>query len=209
MNVIPIQSNEINIPMSINLGNVIFRDFYAVWRDFLNGTLTELNDELIPSNITSLSDSSFRNHPSLSIVNLTHIDSVGSYCFYYCPIVEMHLPNLQIAGSYAFAYNAYTSLDFPKLIEARSGMCYYCQNLETVSFDKAVTLYNQAFYYCRNLDTLILRDDTKSTLSSSNVFIGTKIASGEGHIYVPTNLVEEYKNDPIWSIYSSQIESIT
>ena len=208
MNVIPIRSNEVNIPISIDLGNVVYKDFYVVWRDFLNGTLTELNDDLIPENITEFADSTFRNYSSLTSVRLTNIVSIGSYCFYYCPLTELYLPNLRSAGNYAFSYNAYTQLELPELTEARNGLCYYCQNLETAVFDEPVVFYSQAFYNCRNLDALILRNENKSTLLSTNVFGGTKIASGEGRIYVPSNLLEEYKNDSMWGIYASQIEAL-
>ena len=42
----------------------------------------------------------------------------------------------------------------------------------------------------------------------NHVFKGTKIETGEGKIYVPTNLVNTYKTADGWNKYSSQIESV-
>ena len=56
---------------------------------------------------------------------------------------------------------------------------------------------------------MIIRSTTISILSATNALTDTKIARGEGAIYVPTNLVDTYKAASNWSTYASQIYPIS
>lgn len=43
----------------------------------------------------------------------------------------------------------------------------------------------------------------------TNAFTGTKIASGTGYVYVPDELVEEYKVATNWSTFANQIKPLS
>lgn len=70
------------------------------------------------------------------------------------------------------------------------------------------SIAGNAFRECTKLNTLVLKSNAFCTLSSYNALIGTPIASGEGFIYVPKILMENYKKDTNWIIYKNQIRSI-
>ena len=72
-----------------------------------------------------------------------------------------------------------------------------------------VTIQANAFAGCTQLTHLIIRSTTVSTLSATSALTGTKIASGNGAIYVPAELVDTYKAATNWSTYASQIYPIT
>lgn len=208
MNIIPVHSNDVSIPMTISTSSIVYNGYYNVWHDYLSGTLTELTDDTLPPDIVILGDSVFRNYSSLTSVELENIIEVGTYCFYYSSINNLVLPNLQKAGNYSFAYIPVESVEFPNVTELRPSAFYYCSNLQNASFNKAVLFGNQVFYNCRELDSLTLSSNTMSTLASSNALLGTKIASGEGSIYVPESLIEQYQNAPGWSTYADRFQAL-
>jgi hypothetical protein len=45
-------------------------------------------------------------------------------------------------------------------------------------------------------------------MSNVNVLQLTKIANGEGYIYVPASMVDSYKSASNWSTYAAQIRAI-
>lgn len=84
----------------------------------------------------------------------------------------------------------------------------YCSALTTVDFPAATSIGDYAFYNCSNLTTLILRSGTMATLSSTNAFTGTPIASGTGYIYVPASMVDSYKAASNWSTFAAQFRAL-
>ena len=99
------------------------------------------------------------------------------------------LPNCNSVGTYAFAR---------------------CGELKTVDLSQKLSIGNAVFISSTALRHLILRSETLCTLSTSfsNVFNYTKIAIGEGAIYVPSTLVEAYKSATNWSAAADQIYAI-
>ena len=47
-----------------------------------------------------------------------------------------------------------------------------------------------------------------ATLSNTNAFSSTPIASGTGYIYVPRALVDSYKAASKWSTYANQFRAL-
>ena len=208
MNLIPVSSNEKTIPMTVSLKTDVHHVFRDAWKLFLRGELTELTDENVPSELTAISGSAFRNCSSLETVSLSNIKTIGTYCFYDCRIENFSMPKLENAENYSLAYNSFTAVTLPNLINAKNGAFWYCSELETADFEKLVSIYSQAFYQCSKLENLILRSTTMVSLSSINALSNTKIASGEGFIYVPESLITTYQSDVIWNTYSERFRAV-
>ena len=85
---------------------------------------------------------------------------------------------------------------------------YKCSGLTTAVFPAATRISSSAFQGRSSLTALILRSETMATLSSTNAFSSTPIASGTGYIYVPAALVDSYKTATNWSVYADQIRAI-
>ena len=85
-----------------------------------------------------------------------------------------------------------------------------CENLEVVDLTNTshVDIYEHVFNNCKKLNALIIRSSAVATLMNTNALYNTMINSKVGAIYVPSNLVSEYKISTNWSTYSSQIYSI-
>ena len=65
----------------------------------------------------------------------------------------------------------------------------------------AITIAANAFNGASNLKHLVIRSNTVATLSNTSAFTGTDIATGNGAVYVPANLVDSYKAATNWSNY--------
>ena len=46
-------------------------------------------------------------------------------------------------------------------------------------------------------------------MADANTFVGSGIASGTGYIYVPDDLVDQYKVATNWATYASQIKGLS
>ena len=75
-----------------------------------------------------------------------------------------------------------------------------CYELETVDFTypTSINLGSYAFANCYKLKSVILRSDVMAT-PSSNSFDASPIVSNRGAIYVPADMVAQYKADYRWS----------
>jgi hypothetical protein len=85
-----------------------------------------------------------------------------------------------------------------------------CNSLKKLDFGSLSNgIGGAAFYSCSSLNTLILRyADGVPALSNKNAFTSTPIALGTGYIYVPQDLVEQYKEATNWSLFADQIRAI-
>lgn len=83
-----------------------------------------------------------------------------------------------------------------------------CSKLEKIDFDVLEEIKDADFYQCSALSAVIIRSPAVCTLSDSNAFKSTPIASGTGYIYVPAALVDSYKAATNWSVYADQIRAI-
>ena len=83
---------------------------------------------------------------------------------------------------------------------------YGCTALTTADFPVATSIGSSAFQSCSNLTTLILRNTQKVvTLSSTTAFTGATNCI----IYVPDDLVDDYKAASNWSTYADRIKGLS
>ena len=81
--------------------------------------------------------------------------------------------------------------------------------LTTVSLPVATSIGSSAFRNCTALTSLTLSKNQVATLSNTNALQGTPIASGTGYVYVPDDLVDQYKVATNWATYANQILPIS
>lgn len=157
--------------------------------------------------------------------------SVGAYAFYDCKqLKSVVLPNLKTCGDYAFRNTAIETVDFPQL--THMGVYTFADNealktaclpktgsipnsafrsdgaLEIVDLGSATSIGNMTFYYCISLHTLIIRTNAFCSIGSS-ALVASPIYKGNGFVYVPDNLVGEYKVATGWSDVASQIRPLS
>lgn len=72
----------------------------------------------------------------------------------------------------------------------------------------ATTIFSNNKLSFPNIKTLVLRASSICSLGSTNTLKNSLIANGEGHIYVPDNLVNSYKTAANWSTYANQIKPL-
>lgn len=199
------------LPMTIDetvVHKEIIIRYVGPYAETLQGTLTELDDTMIPEGITVLRDYTFQENVNLEKVSLLHIRDVGVSCFNSCAITDLYMPALEIARSQAFAYNPFTFVELPSLTSISTQTFQRCERMIRADFLSLTEIMGRAFYNCSALDTLILRSNQVVELLGTQHFANTKIESGQGHIYVPDNLVDSYKAAEGWSTYANQIRSI-
>ena len=136
-----------------------------------------------------------------------------------------------VLGRYAFIYCAATSFDFPNVVETKDSVLLACTNATFINLPKVKILGQSAIGSCVRLEkielpsceqigsyvfsndsrlkTIILSNNIVSALDNTNAFTGTPIANGTGFVYVPVNLVGEYKAATNWSTFASQIKPIS
>ena len=156
----------------------------------MDGILTRKGTTISNDRITYLGTEVFRNYDSLKVADFPNVTSTGVNTFYACyGLSTVNLPKLSAIVKNMFSYSSLLKkLDFPRVESIDTG----------------------AFSSCSRLVTLLLRKaDTVCTLANVNAFTNTPIASGTGLIYVPDNLVEQYKAATNWSTYENQIKPIS
>ena len=167
-----------------------YADGYEKGDSNMDGILTRKGTTIRNDRITYLGIEVFRNYESLAVVDFPNVTSAGANIFYAC-------------------YGLRT-VNLPSLISISSNMFAYSSLLNTLDFPSVESISGGAFSGCSRLVALILRKaDAVCTLGNVNAFTSTPIAKGTGYIYVPDDLVEQYKAATNWSTFASQIKPIS
>lgn len=138
---------------------------------------------------TQANNYAFQQDTALTTVSLPLVTSIGANAFYGC--------------------SSLTSADFPLVTSIGASAFNRCSSLTTVSLPAATRVTDYAFYNCSALTSLTLSKNQVATLTSINALQFTPIASGTGYVYVPDNLVDQYKAATNWKTYANQILPIS
>ena len=130
---------------------------YTSSGSFLTKNLQEV---VLPSDMTSLGDYCFAYTPSLTILNIENITSIGKYCFYgnkALPITELP-KNLTTIGEYAFALckGIATKISIPDGVTKLEKRTFYNTPIRQISMENVTEFYdvdstNSPFYTCTSL----------------------------------------------------------
>lgn len=134
--------------------------------------------------VTTVKGDAFCGYKALKNVNLPLAKSLGGSVFGNCTALE--------------------SVSLPSVISASNYLFQNCTALKTVDFAVLPKTYHGIFSQCTSLKNIILRNESAvvSLYDATNVINGTPFASGGtgGRVFVPSALIEEYKNATNWSI---------
>ena len=70
-------------------------------------------------------------------------------------------------------------------------------------------IQSNALNTCEGLVALIITEKSVAKLTSATAFTGSAVASATGYIYVPDDLVDQYKAATNWATYASQIKGFS
>ena len=108
-----------------------------------------------------------------------------------------------------------------EITKLRKGAFYSCTGLKTVDFSVVSYINTEAFRYCYRLNKVVLRNPSVCTLGNTAAFSGCYHLTGTQHntynpkglkdcyIFVPDELVEDYKVTTNWLTYADQIKPIS
>ena len=115
-----------------------------------------------------------------------------------------------IIGRYGLANcTKLTSVVLPAVSTMDGNSMIGCSALTKADFSNLKTIRYSTFYNNKKLIALIIRRHAVTTLdNTTNVFKNTPIESGTGYIYVPSDMVSNYKTATNWSKYANQIRAI-
>lgn len=158
---------------------------------------TDAEDALVARRITSYTND--------------RADIIGAYTFCFCQ--NLASVTMQKAKSIeASAFNgcpSLTEVNIPLIKNIASSAFISC-GIKQIDLSSIVSLGATVFRGCTKLDTVIIRREAGAcTLAATNSFTDTPIASGTGFIYVPDNLVEQYKSATNWAAYADQIKPLS
>lgn len=196
-----------------------------------DGMFNETIDTIKNDRLTSIKKYGFYQNSALKNASFSSVKTVGDYCFYKCPkLMAVIIPLIETIGTFCFkgcvtltsanyplattvglgAFDECASLSSVNLTAVTSVeplTFRKCEALTTVDLPVATSIGTQAFYNS-GIASLTLRSNAVCILENEDAFYFTPIEDGTGYIYVPSNLVDSYKNSDGWSTYANQIRAI-
>ena len=129
-------------------------------------------------------------------------------------LISIDLPKCTTVGNFAFNHcEKLSNVNLPECVKVGQRSFLGCTVLSKIIFQKIERMAAGAFEECSNLETLIIKNDTKVCVIGkelrTNSLAGTKIESGNGYIYVPDKLVQQYKTAYGWDEYANQIKPLS
>lgn len=214
------------------LSDLDLPDIYAHINEAIYGIVDGSIENISNDKAQYIKDYGFYKHSSLSTASFSNAKSVGNYAFYQCPnLIAVNVPLVENIGTFTFkGCSSLNTADFPLVTTLENGAFDECVNLSmvnlpllqvikpltfrkckvlaTADFNNVTSIGTQAFYDS-GITSLTLRSNTVVTLENEDAFYFTPIESGTGYIYVPSDLVDNYKSANGWSTYANQIQAIT
>ena len=138
--------------------------------------------------------------------------NVGDYAFSSCTSLEnVNLPKCTNVNEYAFSScEKLQNVNIPKCTRIENSTFQFCKSLKKIDLNVVERIADSAFWGCELLECIkILNTETVCVLTSKYALFDTKIKSGNGYIYVPDKLLEQYKTATNWSAFANQIKPLS
>lgn len=192
-----IQINQDNFPAATRLGRYAFYDCY------------KLESVDLP-NITYSDGLAFAYNYRLEYVNLPGLTEIPNQFFYQCSnLYSFDTSKIKRIGVYGFENTKICKLILPVCTSLSSGICENDFRFSLIDITQKITFDSSVFYRARSLAHVILRSPTLCPCTVETLFQESSIEAGLGWIYVPTELIDEYKSATNWSSYADQIVDIS
>lgn len=174
-------------------------------------------------NVTTINGNAFFGCEKLENVDFPNVTTIAKYAFFGCEnLSTVNFPKVQLTAYETFAETVITNIELPSLIGAESGSFTEMFYLERAYLPNIKYIDTYAFKDCYSLKKLIIEQtEGVCTLESTDAFDGCYHILGtmngtynpdglaDGYIYVPDELVEDYKVATNWSAYASQIKPLS
>ena len=179
--------------------------YYAYLEDRKIGTL-------LSTEITKVRNCGLYKRESLIAIDLPKCTTVNQYAFQYCTALSnVNLPECTNVDSSAFSYcKKLQNVNIPKCTIINYAVFEFCESLKKIDLNFVEKIVIYAFWSCKSLECVkILNTETVCALTDKSAFRGTLIESGNGYIYVPDKLIEQYKTATNWSVFANQIKPLS
>jgi hypothetical protein len=207
-------------------GEVVISSCLYKYKGTYIGTYT------IPSNITSISPSCFYGQSALTGITSwpSSQTTIPNACFQNSGLESFDLTGIVTIEGNAFRNSKLTSIVIPNSVTTLGDDCFsQCSDLTSITIGTGVTgLGRNIFSLCNSLETLVIPSNVKSlerdTLQNCTSLQWVRLESttmvslfnascfnntNNCIIYVPSDLVDTYKEDSKWSSLASRIQAIT
>ena len=182
--------------------------------------LCRFNKVVIPNSVTKIGHTAFKDSQQLTECVLPDsITEIGANTFIGCFNLtsnNFHIPsNLKIipANFISECEKITGTINLPSSVTTLNSTCMDLTGIDTVKVNSIIGINSMAFNYCRKLAKFVIYandgTDNLCAMYNSSVFNGTPIKNKTGYIYVPDDLVENYKTATNWSVYASQIKPLS
>ena len=162
-------------------------------------------------NATSIGGNAMNNCISLKSVNMPVATSVAGKAMLNCvSLASVNMPvATSIGGNAMQNCISLKSVNMPVATSIGNYAMLNCVSLASVNMPVATSVGNYAMQNCISLKSVRLGANQVATLANANAFTVTPIANGTGFIYVPDELVSNYKTATNWSVYADQIKPMS
>jgi hypothetical protein len=184
------------------------------YKNQINGLLDgSITDIVIDDSVTTLRAYAFNACKSLVNIDLNNVSTIGIGVFQDCSNLELsNIPDTITSLSQACFRNCskITVSSIPNAAKALNIQAFQgCRSITKMVLHDAVTSIWRLSLSGTQIQTLVLLSPFVITLDNTSAFDATPISKGTGYIYVPDDLVEEYKVATNWVIYAEQIKPIS
>lgn len=177
---------------------------------------TNITSVELPSTLEEIGYSSFMECKYLALTELpSSVTSIGKNCFQGCGNLALtELPSTLVTlEDYAFINCSNLALtELPSSITVlQTGVFNNCKKIKQLNILGKIEKFYTGCFSSSGLTTLKMPniEAVPQLVDGENVFKNSPLANGEGTIYVPDSLVEDFKSETNWSAYADQIKPIS
>jgi hypothetical protein len=144
----------------------------------------------------------------ITSIDLPNCLDIGNFMFTGCNLQSIDLPNCIDIGDQAFSNNMQlSSINLPKCEAIGSGVFGFNESLTSIDLPNIKYIGNGAFMACNNLKTITI-GNTDSVCEIVGETAGIESCPLFETIYVPNNLVNQYKSHMYWGQFAHMIVGI-
>lgn len=175
----------------------------------------DLSEYQVESGVTSIGSNAFYTVKNLSKVILPEgLTTINSNAFYFCyDLSEVNIPEtVTTIGREAFFIDNWTvtqpsgELTIPQSVRTIGTSAFRCMPNTIIKYKPEVDIPTSAFYNCRNLTDFVIFNDSRVIGLGENAFTYCVALK---NIYVPDELLDEYKSAAVWSTFADRIKPIS